>query len=165
MTGMNSRSLAVALATSLLLGCQGDTSQLCQLERVADGDGLDLRCNGEPVRTRLYCIDAPELGQKPWGQKSKDYLRQIIHQQVRLKTRDHDRYGRVVAEIFSADGVEQNFNLAMLAAGQAVAYRRYCEESAYLEAEQQARDYRIGVWSQPGQQQKPWKWRHRHPRR
>jgi endonuclease YncB( thermonuclease family) len=159
--------LALILALMLSLGGCGDTpeSPVCDVKRVADGDSVDLVCKGKKVKVRLYCIDAPELAQRPWGQQSKHYLDSIIHHRVILKAVEKDRYGRTVGELLSRNNDGQNFNLTMIMAGQAAVYRRYCKEKAYLQSEQQARDYRIGIWSRPGLHQRPWRYRHRHPRR
>ncbi|MEO5341744.1 MAG: thermonuclease family protein [Gammaproteobacteria bacterium SHHR-1] len=142
--------------------------QSCRLKRVADGDSVDLDCAGQQVKVRLHCIDAPELGQRPWGDQAKAYLQSLLPARLLLKPVEKDRYGRTVAELFEAQadgGQGQSFNLAMVMAGQAAVYKRYCQHPEYSASEQQARGYRVGIWSRPGLHQRPWQWRRRHPRR
>lgn len=134
----------------------GDDLGECTVQSIHDGDTMRVKCGGEQMKIRLYCIDAPELAQKPWGQESRDYLRSITGDRVTIIKHDIDRYGRTVGEVIQ-DG--RNLNLAMVEAGQAAVYRRYCSGSDYLHAETQARQQRIGVWSKTGDQQQPWNWR------
>ncbi|QEP43387.1 hypothetical protein D5085_09790 [Ectothiorhodospiraceae bacterium BW-2] len=96
------------------------TAESCRVKSVYDGDTATLSCNGETIKTRFYCIDTPEMGQKPWGEQSRDHLRGIIGTEVTFKRHDTDRYGRVVAEVFDATG--QSVNLAMVRAGMAAVY-------------------------------------------
>jgi endonuclease YncB( thermonuclease family) len=110
---------------------------------------------------RLYCIDAPELAQAPWGRESRDHLRQIAPRQVTLRIRDTDRYGRKVAEVLTMDG--ENLNKRQVRDGQAAVYRQFCPDPAYGRLEADARAQGLGIWEKPGAQQTPWVYRHRHP--
>jgi endonuclease YncB( thermonuclease family) len=134
----------------------------CRVLSVHDGDTLRAECEGEKLKVRLYCIDAPETGQRPWGTESRDYLRQLVPQgaTVRLEVHDRDRYGRYVAEVFR-DG--DNRNRRMVRAGQAVVYTHYCPliYFGYYLDETAARRHKTGLWARPGLQQRPWEWRHR----
>ncbi|QEP45154.1 thermonuclease family protein [Ectothiorhodospiraceae bacterium BW-2] len=105
----------------------------------------------------IDCIDTPEIGQKPWGEQSRDHLRAIIGSEITLKRHTTDRYGRVVAELFDATG--QSVNLAMVRAGRAAVYGRYCSDAAYFAAEREARTAKLGIWAVDGGQQRPWEWR------
>lgn len=149
----------------LLSGCnwQQDTAASlisgdCRVNSVHDGDTLRLTCQGEKIKVRLYCIDTPEIGQRPWGSESGEALRRMTPSQVRLVTHTKDRYGRMVSEVFSGD---DNLNLAMVRQGHAAVYPKYCDRQAYFEAEAQARQQGLGIWSKPGLHQQPWQWRHR----
>jgi len=131
----------------------------CQVESVHDGDTMTLRCPGRgTVKVRLYCIDAPEMEQEPWGRRSRDYLRRIVGTEVQLVKHDTDRYGRVVAEVFSR---EENLNLAMVRAGWAAEYDDFCGELSYRKAERVARDGNRNIFSRRGLQRSPWEWRQR----
>lgn len=132
----------------------------CEVLSIYDGDTMTVRCQGEKVKVRLYCIDAPEMGQKPWGRESRDYLRQITPERVLVRQVTKDRYGRTVGELFIDAERTRNLGLLMINAGQAVVYERYCSEDEYLYAEKQAKFARLGVWKETGKHQRPWRWRH-----
>jgi endonuclease YncB( thermonuclease family) len=147
-----------------LKGCSAPTRVRhdCRVLSVHDGDTLRADCQGEKFKVRLYCIDAPEMGQRPWGSESRDALRELLPQNssVRLEIHDRDRYGRYVAEVFR-DG--DNRNRRMVRAGQAAVYIRYCAstEFGYYQDESMARQQKTGIWEEPGLQQRPWEWRQR----
>lgn len=130
-----------------------------QVGAVFDGDTLDVHHLKDHQRIRLYCIDAPESDQPPWGGEARDELRALAPAgtEVRLDVRARDAYGRLVAEVFVG---EKNLNLVMVEAGRAAVYSRFCQDDAYFEAEARARDRNLGIWSSPGLHQTPWKWRH-----
>ncbi|MEX1317080.1 MAG: thermonuclease family protein, partial [Synechococcaceae cyanobacterium] len=118
---------------------------------IGDGDTLRVRRDGHAITVRLACIDAPEMAQRPHGQRARDYLRMRlpIGSSVRLDEKSTDRYGRTVAEVIS----EINIGLALVEDGQAFAYRQYlsdCDAREYLDAEFRASRRRHGVWQVPG---------------
>ena len=79
--------------------------------------------------------------------------------QVVIRVHDTDRYGRQIGEILTADGV--SLNLAMVSAGQAAVYPRYCQDPRLFAAERAARSVGLGIWSSAGDQQRPWDHRRR----
>lgn len=155
-----------------LVGCKhvglGDDpyadAATCTVLKVRDGDSVRLRCGGEALEVRLYCIDAPEMGQRPWGERSRDHLREWLPRRVKMIPHDTDRYGRTVAELFSADEYRENFNMLQVRKGQAAVYSRYCKDKAYARAEQMARDIKSGIWQSRGLHREPWKYRRDNPR-
>ncbi len=75
---------------------------------VNDGDTVTLRMNGKERRTRLIGIDAPETGQEPWGQRSREHLRKILkdlHWNVFVETDivTHDKYNRMLVYLWDDD--------------------------------------------------------------
>ncbi|MDQ2694165.1 MAG: thermonuclease family protein [Pseudomonadota bacterium] len=133
----------------------------CQVYRVYDGDTVTVDCDRGRVKVRVWGIDAPEMGQEPWGQRARDRLRGLLPDAVRVQVVDTDRYGRAVARLY--DGRE-DLGLAMVRQGQAAVYAQYNDSSAYRQAQSQARRERLGIWSQDGAQQEPWAWRRVNPR-
>lgn len=105
---------------------------------------------------RLCCIDAPEMGQEPWGREARDYLRSITGPVVRLEVKEKVRFGRTVAVVWSGDEL---VNLRRVRAEQAEVYGKYCGDRNYHQSEQQVRQKQAGVWGQPGLHQQPWAWR------
>lgn len=137
-------------------------STLPTVVSVGDGDTLRLRTQGKTITIRLGCIDAPETAQKPWGQQSAARLKQILPPStaVRVREIDRDRYGRTVAELYLGD---RSVNLQMVSEGQAVVYRQYLSgcastKSQYLQAEDLAKQKRLGFWNQPSPVM-PWDFR------
>ena len=137
------------------------SGRLCTLEQVLDGDSLRLTCGGRSVEVRLYCIDAPEKGQKPWGNRSRAHLKRIAMNKVEMRPIETDRFGRTVAEVYNADGGRLSLNLEQVKQGQAAVYPRFCEESRFFRAERKARAASVGIWATPGDHQTPWTFRHR----
>ena len=139
------------------------TSELsCTVNSVYDGDTMRVTCEGKRIKVRLYCIDAPEVKQRPWGRESRDYLRAITTEQVTVVAHDRDRYGRTVGEVFTGDEDRENLNLAMVWSGNAVVYPKYCKDRQYYQAEGEAKKLQSGVWEKAGDHQRPWVWRRRY---
>ena len=128
----------------------------CLVKRVYDGDTMTLNCNSGEIKIRMYCIDAPEMQQEPWGRIARDHLRSLTGFSVRYKQLDKDNYGRIVSELWNG---ELNLNLQQVRDGKAAVYAQYCENSAYPEAEHLAKKENLGIWSTPGMHQTPWDWR------
>lgn len=117
------------------------------LARVIDGDTLHI---GD-IKVRMHGIDAPENDQtcnrdsKDWacGKRSTKHLRDLIGgRKVHCTWQEQDRYGRALGVCQSG---EQNLNAAQVAAGLAVAYRRYSND--YVALEEQARTTGKGIWT------------------
>lgn len=130
----------------------------CEVVKIYDGDTMTLQCAGKSKQTkvRMYCIDTPEMKQKPWGTQARDHLRSITGTTVKVVEINTDRYGRTVGEVYHND---TNLNLAQVKAGKAAVYDAYCQKTEYKEAEKQAKVAKLGIWSQPGIHQTPWEWR------
>jgi endonuclease YncB( thermonuclease family) len=135
-------------------------AEIIGVASVIDGDTLEIHDR----RIRLDGIDAPESaqlclrdGQKErCGQSSAFFLADLIGQgTVRCVPHDVDRYGRDIATCWLA---EVNLNERMVAAGQAVAYRKY--SMRYVEAEREAEAAALGLWSTRFQM--PWDYRRAH---
>ena len=76
---------------------------------------------------------------------------------VRCEVVERDRHGRLVAKVFSPNGVDIGRRLVL--AGWALAYRQYSTD--YVAAENQARKARRGMWR--GTFVNPWMWRTANP--
>jgi endonuclease YncB( thermonuclease family) len=138
------------------------SGRLCGLEQVLDGDSLRLTCGGKSVEVRLHCIDAPEKGQTPWGERSRAHLKRIAEDRVEMRAVETDRFGRTVAEVYNATGERLSLNLEQVEQGNAAVYTRFCEDSRFFRAERKARAAGIGIWGKRGEHQTPWTFRHRH---
>jgi endonuclease YncB( thermonuclease family) len=72
---------------------------------------------------------------------------------VRCDVVERDRHGRIVAKVFSPNGVD--IGRQLVSAGWALAYWRYSTD--YVNAEDEARKAMRGMWR--GSFMKPWVWR------
>ena len=145
----------------LLLGPAATAQgQRARVVSIGDGDTIGVLSGGRTITVRLACIDAPETAQSPYGQQARRYLQQRLPlgREVTLAAKTTDRYGRTVAEVIS----DINIGLAMVADGQAFAYRQYlssCDEKEYLDAEYRASRHRYGLWQVEGGITRPWDFR------
>jgi len=140
------------LGTNTPSNPQSTNESSAQVVSVGDGDTLRAKMQGQTVTIRLGCIDAPEMAQSPFGVQARNRLQQIlpVGQTVRVREIDRDRYGRTVAELFLGG---RSVNLQMVAQGQAAVYTQYLSGCAatknqYLQVENQAKQQRLGFWSQ-----------------
>jgi endonuclease YncB( thermonuclease family) len=116
---------------------------------IVDGDTFTLG----PDRIRLWGVDAPEGRQVcrdgggqayRCGDQARDQLKALIGEgAVACQQRDHDQYGRSVAQC-RAGGVD--LGEAMVRAGWAVEYRTF-SHGTYAAAEAEAKAAKRGLWA------------------
>ena len=125
---------------------------------VHDGDTVTaLTPLMEEIKVRLGEIDAPELRQ-PFGQKSKQMLSDMVFgKEILIVKTDRDKYNRTVGRLYVG---ELDVNRAMAAQGGAWAYLKYMTDNTILEAQESAKQQKMGLWSlQVDQLTPPWEWR------
>jgi micrococcal nuclease len=157
--------MPLILEAQVLQAARGTAGEIVTLGRIHDGDTPQ-----EPgkVSIRMLGIDAPELGQKPWGAKSRDFLIGLIGgpgTEISLvkdsRAPDRDRYGRLLRWIYVGDN--QLVNLDMVRQGWALCYNpgrtKLDHWVVLLEAEQEARSSLVGIWSATPAVVPPWLWR------
>lgn len=112
---------------------------------VADGDTLTILVGHQPVKIRLWGIDAPEKDQA-YGTRSKQNLATLVFgRDVEVDVRAQDRYGRQVGWVLIG---RKPANLAQVEAGYAWWFQKYAPTATDLQAAQaEARRRRIGLWS------------------
>lgn len=155
--------LVVGSLLGLLLGMAHAETIEGKVVAVLDGDTVTvLDSRNSQHRIRLAGIDAPEKAQ-PFGMKSKYHLSNLIFgQQVNVNAQGTDKYGRTIGIIF-VGGVDAN--LEQVKAGLAWHYKQYQKTQspgdriAYSQAEQRAREERLGLWSEANPVP-PWDFRH-----
>ena len=143
----------------LILSCTPGGAWEARCVGVADGDTITVRAEGQTKAwIRLYGIDAPEKGQD-FGGRAKEYLSGLVYgETVDIEKMDTDRYGRTVA-VVRVGAV--NANEEMLKAGMAWVFTPRCRNKVcvgWKDLEIQARERRVGFWSQP-EPVAPWDWR------
>jgi micrococcal nuclease len=124
---------------------------------VKDGDTIVLLLNGSEQTVRLQHIDCPEKRQ-PFGTKAKQTTASLCFGQwVSLdKTTQRDRNGRLLAEVYLADGTCVNKELVRL--GMAWHFKKYSKDRHYAALEVQARQQGVGLW-RDASPIAPWVWR------
>ena len=115
---------------------------------VTDGDSLWVRplAGGPPRPVRLLGIDAPEICQA-YGPQARDALAaRVLHQPVRVASRQRDTYQRVLGKVTLGG---QDLGLWMVSRGHAWSYRFHRDRGPYAQREAQARSARLGLWRGP----------------
>lgn len=145
------------------------TLQEARVIAVNDGDGVTIRMNGREYRCRLIGIDAPEMGQEPWGQKAREHLRKILKDlrwkvSVEVGLEQFDKYNRLLVYLWSENTL---INEQMLLDGYAVLFTMQ-PNSKYVDrfrkAQRIAREKKIGIWGPDGLKERPLDYKKKHPR-
>ena len=113
---------------------------------ISDGDTLTLLvpdgASYQQVKVRWGEIDTPESGQ-PFGQRAKQMLSDLaFNQQARVVVQDTDRYGRTVGRVFVGG---TDVNAEMVKQGAAWVYRKYAQDQALYQLEEQAKAAKRGL--------------------
>jgi micrococcal nuclease len=142
------------------------------VNKVVDGDTVNVLTNGgTKLKVRLYGMDAPEIqhinkrtgvvskpGQLYGAEAYRALEINVYGKKVKLQIIDIDRYRRMVAVLYLDD---RDINREMVQEGLAWAYREYLKgpyASEYIDAENDARSKRLGLWQQMNPQP-PWEFR------
>ena len=135
----------------------------CTVKSVYDGDTLTANCAAGQVKVRFFGIDAPEMGQKPWGEQAKQALLRLLPASgaITLQVMDQDRYGRTVAQVLVG---KRDLGLELVRQGQVSVYEQYNKSAVYRQAQDAAKQAQLGIWREPGSQQNPAAWRRVSPR-
>lgn len=116
---------------------------------ITDGDTFrGLTEDRKEIRYRVHGIDAPERGQ-PFSRKSKEYLSDLIYNKTVgiIVEKEEDRYGRPVVWVYTPDG--KDVSAEMIRAGMAWHYKDYSDDEKYASLEKEAKNDRVGLWSDP----------------
>lgn len=124
---------------------------------IKDGDTFGVLYKGREIRIRLAHIDCPEKKQA-FGTKAKQLASDLCFGktvEVRVQGKP-DRYGRLIAEIITDEGV--NVNKELVKNGLAWHYKKYSNVNEYAQLEIEARNKKNGLWSELNPIA-PWVWR------
>lgn len=148
----------------LLIGCQNSDqgehttgANSGRVVRLADGDTFTLLVAGnKQMKVRLHGIDAPER-QQDFGNAARKKMQELTTgHTISIEVKDTDRYGRTVGIARREDGLV--INEEMLRTGLAWHYKAYDKNQKWDRMEQEARNKKVGLWSQPNPTP-PWEWR------
>jgi micrococcal nuclease len=139
----------------LLIACQSpnSSSQIVTVDRAVSGNTIELTLTGKVQRVRLIGVNAPSLGQKPWGTAAKDRLDAMIQaanqkfslelEPVEAKAVEGYRYGYLWQD-------QVLVNEQLVREGQGLAATRYLQpkyERRFVRAQAYARLMAVGIWS------------------
>lgn len=119
---------------------------------ISDGDTFILEDESRKRTTvRIHAIDAPELSQA-YGRESREQLRALIaNQQVEVRENNRDQFKRIVGAVFFNG---RDMGLEMVRGGYVWHFKQYQKQQSvedrklYSDAEQTARNGRLGLWSE-----------------
>ena len=127
-----------------------------RVERVIDGDTIQVRVDGTRYTIRLIGVDTPETKHptKPvqyFGREASAFTKAALEGKTVMLQKDRtgdtvDRYGRWLRYVL-LDG--DNFNARLIRQGYAHAYRRFpfSKRTEFIRLEEQARQRAIGLWN------------------
>ncbi len=144
--------------------------ELIRVKRVSDGDTISVDFGRRVEKVRLTGIDAPELGQRPWGRRAQEHLQEIISSSswnvvLEFDVVKRDKHERLLAYVRTADG--RLINELMVRDGYAALFTfppnvKYAD--LLSRAQSEARDKKLGIWGKNGLSQQPGDYRKKHPR-
>jgi micrococcal nuclease len=148
---------ALLVLSVLLSGCSDANVDTYPVTQVVDGDTIKVLINGEEETIRLLLIDTPETVHpnkpiQPFGPEASAFVKQLLSEKrvlLELGISERDKYGRLLAYVYTAEG--EMVNKLLLKNGLArVAYiyppnTKYIDE--FKEIQNQARKDNIGIWS------------------
>lgn len=154
------------VAALLALAWSAATAQPCPADRIDETVRISFVQDGDTVmlqdgrRLRLIGINTPEIGKRDSGPQpgaiaARDRLRQLVfvnRQQLQLRFDEErqDRYGRLLAHAFFADGGNVVEQLLTEGAGtQLVVPPNTWQAACYRQAARMARQQRRGIWALP----------------
>lgn len=123
-----------------LIGKRSQSREVILVSRVIDGDTIE---SSEGTRIRLTNINSPEKGEEGWA-LSKDFLIQFENKTLEIEKISTDKYGRLLARVFSEDYinlllVEQGFSRKFLVDTN--------EKSQFYLSERRAIESGRGIWN------------------
>jgi micrococcal nuclease len=164
-------AIALALITICIFATASFAAQ-GHVVKVIDGDSLVIKIDGKPVECRMIGIDAPELGQKPWGHRARNHLIGILQKSawrvsVETDADERDRYGRAL--VYLRDKGGSLINLRMAEDGYAVplSIRPNVAHAPEISAAvDSAKSSGKGIWTRKfGLREEPSRYREQHERR
>ena len=128
---------------------------------VNDGDTVTIVMNNKEYRVRLIGMDAPEMGQEPWGRRARESLRKLLREarwrvSVETDVVKYDKYNRLLVYLWAPDG--EILNERMVRDGYAVLFTiqpnsKYADR--FRKAQRSARDEKRGIWGPDGLKEPP----------
>jgi micrococcal nuclease len=146
----------IAFAILSLTACEYETD-LYQVVKVIDGDTIKVSINGNEENIRFLLIDTPETVHpnkpvQPYGPEASAFVKNLIEgKKVRLEldVSERDKYGRILAYVYTSDG--KMINELLLLEGLARVAYVYAPNTKYVDRfyaiQKQAQKQGKGIWS------------------
>ena len=142
-----------------------------RIVEVNDGDTVVITMEGKSYRTRLIGINAPEMGQEPWGRKAKKRLHELVTAAggrvlVETDITKFDKYNRLLAYLWLDE--KTLINELMLRNGYAVLFTIQPNSNhvdRLKKAQTAAREDHAGIWGPNDLTEKPIEYKKTHPRK
>lgn len=118
--------LALVLSMILIVVAPASDATEGTVDRVVDGDTVDIRIGDEVSRVRLLNVDTPELGQggsesECLADEAREYTESLLRPgtdvQLQFDQERADRYGRTLAHVVLADDTNVSVELARMGFG------------------------------------------------
>ena len=148
-------SILIAGLAALITSAQLDPV-IVHVERVIDGDTIQVRFEGKSHTVRLIGVDTPETKHPTkavqyFGREASAFTKAALEGKTVLLQKDRtgdtvDRFGRWLRYVL-LDG--DNFNARLIRDGYAHAYRRFpfSKRTEFIQLEEQTRRRGIGLWN------------------
>ncbi len=143
-----------ALLVLALVAAASAETLTARVVGITDGDTITVLISGKQQSVvRLAGIDAPEHEQA-FGSASEQHLAALISgKNVNLDCGGEESYGRLVCKVLLPNG--EDVDLDQVKAGLAWHYKQFqsqqtaADRAAYSAAEDSAREYHVGLWTDP----------------
>jgi micrococcal nuclease len=151
------------------VGTDPQIGKRIRVRKITDGDTLEAMLDdGTVERIRLFGLNTPELNPKPgvardtftpqaFAKEARDFLAELCPpgKDAQIVDRGRDKYGRLLALVFTADG--RDVNRALIQAGLARAYfvlesKKDALRKPYETIQDEAKKAGRSLWSLPQNQ-------------
>lgn len=126
--------------------------QIAYVERVVDGDSIEVMLDGKLTSLRYIGLDAPEIGM-PHSLEAADFNRNLVEGQIvelEQDTSNTDKYGRLLRYVYLQDGTMVNTELVRLGFALAIAYPPNIKYQDLINSsEAEAKQGGMGLWAPP----------------
>lgn len=123
------------------------------VERVVDGDTVKVDYYGLTVDVRLIGVDTPEVfgGAEPYGPEASAYTKAQLPPGTRVWLErgadERDRYGRLLAYVWTSDGALFNEKLLAVGFGEVLIIGKNTQyEERFRQAQARAKAQGMGMW-------------------
>lgn len=147
--------LITLLFLLIMLPVKANTRKTVEFSKCTDGDTAHFLIDGKDTTVRFLAIDTPEYTKEkePYGKEASDYTCSAITnaKNIELEYDDgsqvSDKYGRVLAWVFVDGTLLQKQLIEEGLAEVAYVYGDYAYTVELEEAQEQAKQKRINIWS------------------